>query len=85
MNKRTRVLLLIIMGALGMLGWGVILHYYKRGHNHWIATAGLVLTFATMLVLARSYITRRGLANAMLILSLATLVLSIVAMVFATL
>lgn len=84
-NPRTRVLLLIFMGFLGLLGWFEILHYYQRGHNHWIAIAGLVLTLATMGVLARSYITRRGLANTMLVLSLTALVLSIIAMVFATL
>ena len=79
--RRTRVLHLIILGLALLAAWTVVLLNASAGYGAPIAVTGILVTVLMMGVLGRSYITRRGLGGIVAALSIASLLLALVAMV----
>jgi hypothetical protein len=82
--KRIRVLCLTGLGVVAFAAWSVVLLNEPGTRARWIAFAGAAVACAMTTVLLRSVITRRGIATAVLVLSIVSLVLGMIAMVMLT-
>ena len=79
--KRQRVLHMTLLGIALVGAWAVVLMNNEQGVPRWVGSAGIAVTLTMMAVLTRSYVTRRGLGGIVAALSIASLILSLIAMV----
>lgn len=77
--KRQRVGVLLGVGLVSLGAWAFLLYRYNWT-LYWVGIAAIGVTFAMMGVLLYSYVTRRGIANVAFALSIASLILGIIAM-----
>jgi hypothetical protein len=77
--KRRRVLVLFCAGAISIAAWAFLLYRYGWTLK-WVGMGAIAVTVAMMGVLLYSYITRRGIAHVAFALSIAALLLCIIAM-----
>lgn len=84
-RRRIRALVASLTGVLSLVGWGIILSYYRTGKVHYIALVAIAVTVATMVVLLRAYAAKTDSEETFVALSLLSLLLGIIAMVIVSL
>ncbi len=82
--ERLRHLMSILMGGAMLIAWAIILLHDPVGKGRRIGITGLVITVVGTGVMLRAYVNRQAYQTTLVVLSLASLVLVIAAMIILT-